>query len=894
LPGAHHTSLELKGLSKEDIRALIYEVANKYEVERESKWIDAVQQRSEGNPLYLKLLCNALENGSIQLNDIHALPKEIDTFYKEILQRYSRDTDGDELLNCLYGFAAAKDYLTESHLGLINKLGIAKSKEVLSTLKEVLFENPLTEDVLDYQLFHESFREYLMNPTAVMEKEIYKINKCLDFTSAEERILDFCATWKDLEGSWEQRYTLEHFALHLSESKREARHTELLNLFKNTLYTTTQKKVLKQFDATKDLYQLSLKIASELQHYEVQLEAALCLVDLKYQEANDAPQVIALVANGEIDLALKRIESFGGTDEDGVKRRFTLYMLCLIELTLLESKNKPFRKTAIEKLLNHLDEQIPPDTSIIDWKYFFPSYTMFLMAYEWAALELDYVIAYKRTDNWDKDWLPEKGSYSDKQFEVLLTCALGISNEYKKNSTLSGISTELAKQGKVEEALTCVRDMSDESDKSRAFSGISSELAKQGKFEEAASAMQEALTCARGISDEKKKSSALLDVSTELAKQGKVEEAASAMQEALTCARGISDEWNKSSALSGISSELTKQGKVEEAASAMQEALTCVKGISDESDKSRALSGISSELAKQGKVEEALTCVRDMSDESDKSRAFSGISSELAKQGKVEEAASAMQEALTCARGISDEWDKSSALSGISSELAKQGKVEEAASAMQEALTCARGISDEKKKSWALLDVSTELAKQGNWALAETTGLEIPKLAQRHSCWKTIAEISYKIDGWEEALVQVNHLKSDEARLFYLKGLTEIVNEQDVNAVCVQESLSQLANDSESIENLLQKLSVNELFFDNEDREKINRLNRILNFQWAIDIKAQFPKEDSSKRMSTNIEVWINDITDEDDREQIQLWAKQLAKGKITEENFREKVNGWL
>jgi hypothetical protein len=110
----------------------------------------------------------------------------------------------------------------------------------------------------------------------------------------------------------------------------------------------------------------------------------------------------------------------------------------------------------------------------------------------------------------------------------------------------------------------------------------------------------------------------------------------------------------------------------------------------------------------------------------------------------------------------------------------------------------------------------------------------------------------------------------------------------------VQESLSQLANDSESIENLLQKLSVNELFFDNEDREKINRLNRILNFQWAIDIKAQFPKEDSSKRMSTNIEVWINDITDEDDREQIQLWAKQLAKGKITEENFREKVNGWL
>ena len=56
LPTEYHTKLELYGLGKEDIRALIYEVANKYEVERESVWIDAVQKRSQGNPLYLKLL----------------------------------------------------------------------------------------------------------------------------------------------------------------------------------------------------------------------------------------------------------------------------------------------------------------------------------------------------------------------------------------------------------------------------------------------------------------------------------------------------------------------------------------------------------------------------------------------------------------------------------------------------------------------------------------------------------------------------------------------------------------------------------------------------------------------------------------------------------------------
>ena len=168
----------------------------------------------------MKLLCDAVENGSIGINDINALPKEIDEYYKAILQRYAQDAiDGDALLTGLFTFAAAKDYLTVSHLGLINKLGSANVQRIGSTLKEVLYENPLTEEVLDYQLFHESFREYLQR------------EKALKITDANECIIDFCSTWQDLEGSWEQRYCLEHYATHLNESKKELHHKELLALF---------------------------------------------------------------------------------------------------------------------------------------------------------------------------------------------------------------------------------------------------------------------------------------------------------------------------------------------------------------------------------------------------------------------------------------------------------------------------------------------------------------------------------------------------------------------------------------------------------------------------------------------------------------------------------------
>jgi hypothetical protein len=1261
LPAEHHTRLELSGLGRKDIRTLIDKVASKYETESDSAWIDAVMHRSQGNPLYLKLLFDALAFGSIAFNDIMALPDKIDVYYKAILDRYAADAvDGDALLAGLFTFAAARDYLTMNHLGLINKLGDATMQRIGSTLKEVLYENPLTEEVLDYQLFHESFREYLL-------KE--KPREVLDAT---ERILDFCAKWKKWEGSWEQRYALEHYSHHLSQSKKESRHNELLDLFKNQAYTATQKKVLKQFDASKALYQQSLQKAGACNRFDDQLEAALCLVDLKYEEAGDAPQVISMIAGNEIDLALSRIQSFGGSDEQGVRRRFILYMLCLLELTLLGSKEKPFRKAAIEKLLSHLDDQLPEDHTILNWNDFFPGYLVFLMACEWAALGLDYLIVFKRTYYFQKEWLSEKGPYSALQFEVLLeyakgisddsdrssvlkdisielskqgenkeahVCAqgisddsekcfafatistelhkqdrlaeavsameealisargirdesdnsralqfisgelakqgkieeaesvmeealvcvegikhesyrsrllkdisfefvkqgkvdkaleyaLGISNESHKSTALAAISNEMIKQGKIQEALAfaqCISDISvrsialatnsselvknsriedagfamqealafvrgidldrlkshvlqsvsvelarqgkfdealecfmdihdsklkslalqyfsgelakqgkieeaefvmrealetaqgirEEEDKTGVLHSISGELAKQGKIEESVSVMQaalvcyqgirsdrfknrvlesisgefakqgkieEALACARGISDDSWKISSLLDISGEFAEQEKIEEAASAVQETLLCAhgmnddfwkmsslrdisgelakqgkveealanaRGICDEANKSRALCGIFIELTKLGKVEEAASAMQEALVCARCISDESDKGIVLKDISGELAKLGKIEEALDCAEGISDEMDKIHALQTISTELAKQGKLreaiacahgiswkllkiealkdisselkklgmfEEAASAMQEALACAQGIRDQYDrssaleiiscelanqgmfedaiacasgiskkynKSSALTVISSELADMGRVEDASSVLQEALTCARDISYDSDKRYALQFISCVLAnqgklgeaasamqealacvremsyeldkiialgsilrdlvQQGNFALAESSGLEIPILAERYYYWEEIARDTFIEMGWQKALQQVSRFKSDEARFFYIKAWVGEVNVINADFLCVREALTCMVHDSYSIENLLQKYALHELFFGNASKQRIDRLNLTLNIQWAMDIQAQFP-----------------------------------------------------
>jgi hypothetical protein len=135
-----------------------------------------------------------------------------------------------------------------------------------------------------------------------------------------------------------------------------------------------------------------------------------------------------------------------------------------------------------------------------------------------------------------------------------------------------------------------------------------------------------------------------------------------------------------------------------------------------------------------------------------------------------------------------------------------------------------------------------------------------------------------------------NQFKSDEAQLFYLKGWSEAVNPEETDAVCVQAALSQLVYDSESIEILLQSHAVNELFFANAHKEKINRKNKTLNIQWMIDIKAQFPKQESSARLSFNLDTWLHEIADEDDRDDIKSWAEKVKDGKMLEEKFSEKV----
>jgi hypothetical protein len=96
--------------------------------------------------------------------------------------------------------------------------------------------------------------------------------------------------------------------------------------------------------------------------------------------------------------------------------------------------------------------------------------------------------------------------------------------------------------------------------------------------------------------------------------------------------------------------------------------------------------------------------------------------------------------------------------------------------------------------------------------------------------------------------------------------------------------------DTICIEQALQLYFLNDFIFNTPSIEMINRFNKTLNIQWALDIISKFSKDESLVRSSSNLTDWIKQIQDEDDRDQISLWAKKVAKGKISESEFEEKI----
>jgi hypothetical protein len=198
---------DLRGLGKDDTRALLYEHVDKYAMQ--DAWVDAIAARSEGNALYLRLLCDALDRGELAFNDVSAVPASMKTLYDGILVRVSTTRGASSLLALL---AAARAYLPEELLEELLGLELAgfgpdDTRRAVAACAEVLMDDPATPEK-DWQLFHESLREYFL---AERRAEVDAWHK---------RLADWAEGWQGfVERPAARSYALRWGATHLEERR---------------------------------------------------------------------------------------------------------------------------------------------------------------------------------------------------------------------------------------------------------------------------------------------------------------------------------------------------------------------------------------------------------------------------------------------------------------------------------------------------------------------------------------------------------------------------------------------------------------------------------------------------------------------------------------------------
>jgi hypothetical protein len=868
-----------------------------------------------------------------------------------------------------------------------------------------------------FQLYHERLKVYVLSKCS--ENEIQTIHEKLiarlELAIEEQQADEF------------EKYALEFLSEHLIVEAfgDESKGKKLLDFTKNETIWDRQIRISNKFDwSRKGLHQAALWTSKYDQ--EENIDCYLDLVQLHNKEQNDAESIVRLVANNEIDLALERITAFGGPSKEEKERQFILFMLCLMELTLLESKTQPWRKEAIEKLLKHLEEEIPVDHSLVNWGEFFSSYLVFIMTCELNKLNLDFLIVYKRTSFWECFWIEEidlklyvindillklvpylsedeekiktlrilinnklfkRDRYSklidivneeiktieknqlfkkkdnsianifedilyDKELNMLssfnkdeelteksikllknnqfidsLICInrlinskrkrklyidavhiLLIKNEFKhsywflldslkkefklydlfkdeviskvlisqlkreknkkpleflfsmknsilKNDIILDFFAYLKNQRKTKDAIVLIKKYlqnfvvkNNENDSLHYFSSIfmanNNEinlaicflnniyfqteqinsalevckiLSEKGELVAVLNIVNE-FELKTGFGDEKEKCIAFNQMYSSFCYLNMQNEASVLLDTSHSFLNQIINIDEKHEAIEVLSVEYIKRKEIDMA-------FSLVNDITIEEFKINVLKSMSIEFVKQDNLKDSIYCIELINEYSEKSISFLNISIELAKKGNLDDA-------IKLASGWQNINIDCELFVDLSIEFAKQGLIEVA-------ILYANDISSKKLKSRALKGISCEIAKKGDLMLSEQILLEIPQINYQYICIKEIAEIVCQEIGIEDAFDKVFYFNNNEVKRFYLKGCVECLDIETVNKKNILKAMKLINNDNESLNHLFQLHSLKQLFFSNLTQEKLDKLNGLLNLQWAIDLKKE-------------------------------------------------------
>jgi hypothetical protein len=532
----------------EHLGRLKYDLFKRDKGER-NRFVEAVTRKSEGLPLYVRMVIEDLKAGRLTVWDEEKLPEGLVAYYERLLEQLRVSDVGTVLTPLFCLLAWAKEPVTEGTMKfLLQTYPLADTPrwgELFQRALEhghlMLQPRPTPDGETGWAIYHDSFRQHLLESGTVSNNREW----------AQERWLKVCKDWKALASQEPSlhRYILRHYAEHLHERWQspapdaQSLYSELCRLALDPEFAQAQTKHLP------DEPNLPLKTVQLALKSAIQLE--------------DAPMMARLLTEHA--------------------------MRALSEETPLQAWRRGHRDGALRMATEIVFERDHKLGTL--WSLFLAWVAESEGERDWAKRFLDEVrkrwegAKLAKLDDWQREMavflLGELG-----QVEGATEMAgLVLDDESKRELAASWASKELFDQAlKVAEGIEGARE------RAKALRAIAAGMGEEGVQDEAL--WRDALQVAEGIEDARRRAEALAEIAEEMAK-------ARMFDQALKVAKEIE---GRAWVLRTIAEEMAEAGMFERA-------LKVAEGIEWAEKRAEALRAIAEEMAKAGEVEGAVSIV---------------------------------------------------------------------------------------------------------------------------------------------------------------------------------------------------------------------------------------------------------------------------------------------
>lgn len=225
----------------EHLGRLKYELLERDDEEGRNRFIEVVTKKSQGLPLYVRMVVEDLKAGKWTINDEDKLPEGLNAYFDDILERLRVSDVGSVLTPMFCLLAWAKEPLSDENIKYLLKTHHLSGSREWDDLVRKAFEQghmmlqrqENRDGELGWAFYHESFREHLLGSDEVK----------LNLEWAQRRWLEVGKSWESLEKEEPSlfRYILRHYAEHLKEAQR---YDELFALAENKIFLQTQQQEL--------------------------------------------------------------------------------------------------------------------------------------------------------------------------------------------------------------------------------------------------------------------------------------------------------------------------------------------------------------------------------------------------------------------------------------------------------------------------------------------------------------------------------------------------------------------------------------------------------------------------------------------------------------------------